>query len=72
MPVRAKFKCHQSKNGVVTMYPVTSGSAENESFWKYTPGGTITLSLSESVTADKFVEGQEYYVDFTPAPTASA
>lgn len=67
MSVRAKFKCTASANGVVIMAPVMSGSPENETFWKYTPGGSICLSISESSAAEQFVQGGEYYVDFTPA-----
>lgn len=48
MSVRAKFKCHSNVNGVVTMWPVTDGSEENKAFWKYTPGGSITMSITNS------------------------
>jgi hypothetical protein len=52
--------------------PVTSGSPENESFYKYTPGGKISLSTINADAAKQFVPGQYYYVDFTAATAAQA
>lgn len=40
---------------------VTSGSAENESFFASTPSGIIKIS---TVRDDLFVPGQDYYVEF--------
>lgn len=65
--VRAKFTCTGNTNGVVTMQPVFSGSEENKTFWKYTPGGSITLSITNPDAVNQFEVGKEYYVDFTPA-----
>lgn len=69
--VRAKFVCdgiEPSGPGVrVSLRPVIGGSAENESFYKYTPGGSILLGTINAVAAAHFVKGREYYVDFTPA-----
>jgi hypothetical protein len=67
MSVRAKFKCQGSVNGVVTLWPVTDGSEENKTFWKYTPGGQITLTITNPAAMEQFEVGKEYYVDFTPA-----
>jgi hypothetical protein len=67
MSVRAKFKCWNNVDGVVTMYPVTDGSEENKAFWNATPGGQITLTISNPDAKDKFETGKEYYVDFTRA-----
>jgi len=71
MSVRAKFKCHsideQNQANTIRLEPVIDGSPENESFFRWTPGGEITLQcLNESATR-QFVAGAEYYVDFTPA-----
>jgi len=72
--VRAKFVCNGIqdhpgyKNKTVSFSPVTTGSDENKSFSKYTPAGSISLSISyETDAVNYFDEGKEYYVDFTPA-----
>jgi hypothetical protein len=73
---RAKFKVLHiatSPDGSksVSMAPVTSGSSENEQFYRYTPAGSIQLSLMSPAAANAFTEGAEVYVDFTPAVDAS-
>lgn len=69
--VRAKFKCtekNENEGGFsLTFYPVTSGSAENERFYHYTPAGQVQLSTINAEAAAGFAVGAEYYVDFTPA-----
>ncbi len=70
MSVRAKFKCHtvsgDSDGSTIALYPVTGGSAENDSFFRYTPGGQIRLSTINPKAAEQFAPGSEYFVDFTP------
>lgn len=76
--VRAKFKCilnevnnpelsDAEKANKIVLQPVTSGSEENKSFFKWTPGGNIELKTINPEAAAAFVEGEEYYVDFTKA-----
>lgn len=72
--VRAKFVCNgiqdnpQYENKTVSFTPVISGSEENKSFSKYTPAGSVSLSISyETEASNYFEEGQEYYLDFTKA-----
>lgn len=77
MAVRAKFKIdkiERVKNGAgeeelttVQMSPVYGDSPENKQFFKWTPSGSITLGTINPAAARQFVEGKEYYVDFTPA-----
>ncbi len=72
MKTRAKFICgsvkhYSGENREVELTPVTAGNKENDSFWKYTPAGQITLSIQNTKASDMFVPGQEYYVDFTKA-----
>jgi hypothetical protein len=71
MTVRAKFKVGsvtQDTNGhSIHLLPVTSGSVENESFFKWTPGGEIKLSTLNAEAAKEFVPGKQFYVDFTEA-----
>lgn len=67
---RAKFKCDSvtlTESGKeVNLSPVTSGGPENENFFKWTPSGAINMGIVNP--AVDFNPGQEYYVDFTPAP----
>jgi hypothetical protein len=75
--VRAKFTCtgvepngatnSEDKGAAVYLTPVVGGSPENESFYKWTPGGNIMLSTINEAAAAQFERGKEYYVDFTPA-----
>jgi hypothetical protein len=51
----------------ITLNPVTSGSVENEQFYKMTPGGAIQLSTVNEDAAAQFEPGRTFYVDFTPA-----
>lgn len=70
--VRAKFKVQsvtESEGGLKTanLTPVTSGSPENEQFFKWTPGGQIQLGTINPTAAEQFTPGRQFYVDFTPA-----
>ena len=51
----------------VVLRPVTSGSQENQSFFKYTPYGEIKLGTINNEVVEKMTVGKEYYVDFTEA-----
>lgn len=69
---RAKFYVYSktefsgSDTVQVVLQPVTSGSAENESFWKWTPSGKIEMSIRGEAAA-LFHVGEEYYIDFSSA-----
>lgn len=74
--VRAKFKVtgvspvnveKPEEGSTVHLIPVTGGSPENESFYKWTPGGNIVLSTINQEAAEKFEVGKDYYVDFSKA-----
>jgi len=70
--VRAKFYCTEvqpqsDQDGYsINLSPVISGSAENKEFYKWTPGGSISLSIVNKAAALQFEVGKNYYVDFTP------
>lgn len=72
MIVRAKFTVVSNmpvpygSGATITLSPVISGSVENESFYSYTPGGSIQLSTVNQTAADQFVVGKTFYVDFIP------
>lgn len=68
MAVRAKFKVFsKTVDGEVVLRPVISGSAENESFFRWTPCGEIRMSVLNQQAFDALTLGEEFYVDFTPA-----
>lgn len=66
---RCKFKCiakNQSENGYELHFvPVTCGSAENESFFKWTPYGELTIGTVNAAAAAQFEPGKTYYLDLT-------
>jgi hypothetical protein len=77
MTVRAKFRVKENKQPIagqssITLEPVTGGSEENDSFFKYTPGGKILLEVVNPAAAEQFVVGADFYVDFTPASIPEA
>jgi hypothetical protein len=66
--VRAKMRCvknETAQGGEILLTPVVGGSVENEKFYKYTPGGSIHLTVLNPPASEFFKEGDEYYVDFT-------
>lgn len=71
MTVRCKFVCKSvlltENGGEVTLAPVVSGSAENESFFKWTPYGEFKMGLVQFETAKQFTPGVEYFIDITEA-----
>lgn len=72
--VRAKFRVSKadarpdSLGGVVSLEVVTTGSVENDQFFKWTPSGRIDMGTVNQQAFEQFKEGEEFYVDFTPAP----
>lgn len=69
--VRAKFTVQSKTETVVgfsiSMLPVTSGSEENEAFFKYTPSGKLELATINPAAASQLEVGKSYYLDFSPA-----
>ena len=72
--IKAKFQCtgvvdHPSaEQKSVSFMPVISGSDENKSFAKYTPAGSLQLSVSyDTFASEAFEEGKEYYLDIYAA-----
>lgn len=77
MAVRAKFQCNSinksadNSSAVVNMMAVTTGSAENESWSKYTPSGQLQMVISNPAAVEYFEQGKEYYIDIQPAELSS-
>lgn len=66
---RAKFVCTEVTSMVqgtkVKLVPVTATNAENTSFFKWTPSGSIEMGIMNPDV--EFIPGKEYFVDFTIA-----
>lgn len=72
--VRAKMYCNENSEvegqdggRKVVLYPVIGGSMENDTYFKYTPGGICHLEILNEEAAAQFEVGKEYYVTFEPA-----
>lgn len=65
--VRCKFVCNYKDGNNLHFSPVYAGSQENEEFFSATPGGQIGLYIVNDKALQQFEQGQEYYIDFTPA-----
>ena len=73
MSVRAKFVVvsiarekwsTDKETQKITLKPVVGDSEENKTFYAYTPGGQIELSVLNAEAGNQFELGKEYYVDF--------
>lgn len=69
MTVRAKFKCTEKRQHEVgyriLFCAVTSGSKENEVFFKWTPDARLEIGTINSDAAAQFTPGNEYYLDIS-------
>lgn len=71
--IRAKFSVvailpvKGTTSSRVELAPVYADTPENKAFWNATPAGLIQLEIVKQDTANRFVVGGEYYVDFIPA-----
>ena len=70
--VRAKFYVSEvaltSWGCRVTLNVVTRGE-DNKAWSAATPSGQITMQIKNDIAAEQFAPGQEWFVDFRPAPT---
>lgn len=73
MSVRAKFQCNSiqkssdNTTAAVHLMAVTTGSAENEGWSKYTPSGQLQMVISNPAAFEQFEQGKEYFIDISPA-----
>lgn len=74
--VRAKFYVFSVTEFVgntvkVELMPVISQdpNSENKKFWDYTPSGKLEMTI-KGAAGEMFNVGQEFYIDFSPAPSA--
>ncbi len=66
--VRAKVLITGNKEGAIEAQAVIEGSAENKSFFEFTPALSLKMAVVSEGTAAFFEVGKEYYLDFTKAP----
>lgn len=69
--IRAKFYVQAVKltswGTSVELNVVTRGE-DNKKWSQATPSGQITMQIKNDLAAAMYAPGQEWYVDFTPAP----
>ncbi len=71
MKTRCKFECKhveaigsaEDPQQMARFEAVISGSPENESFFRWTPSGTLQLG---TVRGGQFEVGKQYYLDIIP------
>ncbi|MCR2796178.1 hypothetical protein NQ094_09110 [Enterobacter kobei] len=73
MTVRAKFFCQSIQKAeddsyrTIHMSPVTADTEENKAWSKFTPGGQLTMHVSNPAAFEQFEQGKEYFIDIQPA-----
>lgn len=71
MTVRAKFFVTEiartTYGGRIILSAVCRGE-DNKAWASATPSGQITMTIRNEVAVEQFDVGEEYFVDFTPAP----
>lgn len=73
MSVRAEFYCNainkssDNSTAVAHLIVVKTGSAENESWSKYTPSGQLQMVISTPAAFEQIELGKEYFIDIVPA-----
>ena len=74
MIVRAKMQCvsvnKDVQNETVSLIPVYGDTAENKSWSKWTPSGSLSLMVNNPDAFGAFVPGKEYYVDISDVSVA--
>ena len=53
---------------LLTFQAVSGGSPEENTFARYTPNGTLEMTVDNPATAPFFELGGSYYLDFTRVP----
>lgn len=56
-----------SESETLKMSAVTNGTAEDNTFARFTPSASLSLTLTNQDLIGKFNPGEKFYVDFTPA-----
>lgn len=80
MAVRAKFRCTEKLDrasnydgsseryeSVVKLQAVYGDKGPNKTWSKYTPNGTLEMTINNPDALDQFQPGKCYFLDFTEA-----
>jgi hypothetical protein len=73
MTVRAKFFCQSIQKAeddsyrTIHMTPVIADTEENKAWSTYTPGGQLTMHVSNPAAFEQFEQGKEYFINIVPA-----
>lgn len=73
--VRGKFKCESkaevywNANARVIRFTAVcnDGTPENQRFHRYTPSGSLEMTVDNPAASEFFVLGEAYYLDFSKA-----
>lgn len=70
--MRAKFQVRsvtkmEGGNEQVKMSAVTNGTPEDNTYSKFTPGGSLEITISNPDLCGKINPGDKFYMDFTKA-----
>lgn len=76
MNVRAKFRidsitqhAYNSDVRTIKLYAVSADEVEeNKRYHKYTPSGTLEITIDNPPAAEQFKLGSHVYLDFSDAP----
>lgn len=73
--VRAKFRVqsvihHDGEQRTIQLAAVSG--KENESWSKWTPSGSLQMSITNPEAFSQFKPGDVFFLDFTPAPATEA
>ncbi|ELX8334970.1 MULTISPECIES: hypothetical protein [Klebsiella] len=69
MSVRAMFQCNSIQkspdktSAIVNLSAIMTGSADNETWSKYTPCGQLQMVISNPAAFEQFEQGKEYFID---------
>jgi hypothetical protein len=63
--VRAKFRCEQ-KDGENVLFRACIEGEENKEWSRWTPAGTIQMTINNPTALAAFEVGKDYFLDFTP------
>lgn len=74
MSVRAKFYVQEitrrayNPDAIDVKLAAVCRGEDNKAWASATPNGSMTMSILNGAASEQFVLGDEFYLDFTPAP----
>lgn len=72
MSVRAKFKCisvtSTENSEVINLKVVTNDRDENKEWSKYTPDGSLNMTVTNPLAFGEFKAGEEYLITIEHSP----